>query len=157
MTDEKLQILLQLLNDQYRNAAPAITKNTVKLWKDCLSEYDDDLIDKAMKECIKTNRFCPTIAEIIEKADAINEEYEGWLFKIHSIYKEMIDRAPESEDIHGTYGLYEEIIAASTMNGMLSNAKKVLAAYRLQYRSGNSSLLELLKGLKVMKEHGENS
>ena len=157
MTDEKLQILLQLLNDQYRNAAPAITKNTVKLWKDCLSEYDDDLIDKAMKECIKTNRFCPTIAEIIEKANAINEEYEALVFKIHEVYKEMIDRAPANEDVYGTYGLYEEIIAASTMTGTLSNAKKVLAAYRLQYRSGNPSLLELLKGLKVMKEHGENS
>lgn len=157
MTAEKLNNVMHLLSDQYRNAAPAITELTVKLWMDCLKDYDDDLIDKAVKECVKTNRFCPTIAEIIEKADAINEEYEGWMFKIHSIYKEMIDRAPESEDIHGTYGLYEEIIAASTMNGMLSNAKKVLSAYRLQYRSGNPSLLELLKGLKVMKENGENS
>lgn len=157
MTNEKLEGMLILLQDQYPNRAPLVSEGTIRLWMKCLAEYDDDLIDKALLACIKTSRFCPTIAEIIEKADAINEEYEGWLFKIHSIYKEMIDRAPESEDIHGTYGLYEEIIAASTMNGMLSNAKKVLAAYRLQYRSGNPSLLELLKGLKVMKEHGENS
>lgn len=97
----------------YDNKTEKELKDTVSLWQAMLAEYQSQIVTSAVKALIATNKYPPTIAEVIEKINFLTNpnrmgEVEAWgLVKAairnsayHSI--EEFDKLPD--DIKATLG-----------------------------------------------------
>lgn len=67
----------------YQNITIDETLQTVKLWQSMLLDYPYDVVSKAVKALIATEKFVPTIADVIEKIQLITTkqaigEVEAW-------------------------------------------------------------------------------
>lgn len=67
----------------YQNITVEESRQTVKLWESMLSDYTYELVSKAVKALIATEKFVPTIADVIEKINLITtepqmSEVEAW-------------------------------------------------------------------------------
>lgn len=74
----------------------------VMLWGDMLGEYEFDIVQAALKSLLATNKWPPSIAEIIEKAQFINSGGRQELSEIEAW--SMVRKALGN----GTYGAREE-------------------------------------------------
>lgn len=142
-------------------------QQAVKLWQSMMCDYQAELVTQAVRAVIATNKYPPTIAEVIEKINFLTQKEEttevaawGLVKKAirNSTYhsKEEFDALPE--DIQATLGNYNvlkewamsedsdtETVIAS--NFMRSYKKKVQS--KKQYDA-------LPKDLKMMIEQNSN-
>jgi hypothetical protein len=60
----------------YANINMDEAKQTAKLWATMLADYSYELVSNAVKALIATNKFPPTIADVIEKIHLLTDEPE---------------------------------------------------------------------------------
>lgn len=76
MTKEETIKIMAILKAAYPNYCRDQSKEdalvSVEIWHKCLTEYEYITIAAAVKTLIKTLKFAPTIADVIEEANNIN-------------------------------------------------------------------------------------
>ena len=122
MTDKetaKIMAVLQVAYPRYyRGISDDEARRTVTLWDSMLKDYSYDLVSKAVKALIATEKFVPTIADVIEKIQLITKpeqmsEIEAWGLVRKAIRngtyhaKEEFDKLPI--DIQNAIGNFETI------------------------------------------------
>lgn len=94
MTNEKLVDTLKLIKDLYPATGPNISERVIVFWGKCFKEYSDDVVDKALAEALKENKYAPTINEIVTKCEEAVVEHNRLLRYLNNIYFEIIDLYP---------------------------------------------------------------
>jgi hypothetical protein len=97
----------------YNNLEKSEAKNAIGLWQSLLADYPAELVTNAVKAVIATNKFPPTVAEVIEKINLLTKkeersEVEAWgLVKKairNSTYHSQEEFEALPEDIQKTLG-----------------------------------------------------
>lgn len=150
MSNEKLQEVLQLLSDQYKTTAPAITENTIKLWLNCFKDCEDSMIDEAVVECIKKNRYCPTIAEILEEINNKKAYIREQLAKVRYTYELIMDRWGVN-DYEKYYEHFKESIKSTNLDLMVRRAEWI-GRLSLKYINEDAQVVDGYKRLRPFNE-----
>lgn len=91
--------LFKMLCDNYNKE---INTQLYDLWKEQLKDFSEEQIEYAIKEIIKSDKFMPTLARIIEMIDTSVTPY--WLGK-EIEYKEVTDE--ELKELEKEMSIFE--------------------------------------------------
>lgn len=85
MTRDEMKMFMQVVVSAYPNFKPANLSMTVNLWTEMLKDYSSEAVMTALKTfiCTDTSGFAPSISQIIEKMNVVEElneltDMEAW-------------------------------------------------------------------------------
>jgi len=102
MNKKEFAIIVAAIEHTYKTQP--VTKETMKIWYECLKDIDYEIADKAIQKIIMTNKFYPSIAEIREACYELihGEQISGE--QAWNIFKKHIN-------LHSTHEDYEKLKA----------------------------------------------
>src|SRR5690606_13797014 len=70
MDKRQTAVILEIISTMYQNKFKVENKQLLlDLWHDALKDHDFQVISENLKEYYKTNKFPPSVAELIEQPD----------------------------------------------------------------------------------------
>lgn len=135
MTLEKLNEVLLLINDLYPYRAPAITERVVDVWDKCFSEYNDQIVDKAVMDAVKECKYPPTINDLVIYCDKYKKEHDDRIVEIKAIYKEILDLCDRNENRPEVWEAYRNCIKHEDLKVSAKRACDLELRFMAMYRN----------------------
>ena len=153
MTSDKLNNVLLLLNDLYPNRAPAITERVIDIWMKCFTEYDDDIVDKAVMTAVKGCKYPPTINDLIESCERYKQAQSQIIGDIKITYREIVDLCPKEENTPDAWNAFKQCIKDDDIEISRKKAyeleRRFMRAYR--YRQNGEPLPSIIEWFNNQK------